>query len=372
MLVSSLTTEIYLYGSHLWKPSFVKVQRPSQAPDPNQDPGRLVLALPLLRKFLEFLASITREDTPLPSPKWAQPSLAASESTAVPLQTPSAAAMYQDGGGGDSLTAPEEEFANFSTVEWGRVVFVVVICFRLSFDMPSCPLWDGARGRRELELGRFLAIISGDCDGFYDEIISGGSANNSGGGSGANNQMNIVCATKLVFSVVKRKFDRRVAQLPPAEVLPSAAAAAALPPVSTPPIMSMFLGGFGGGGGGGFYGGGNGAGSSSNPHAAMTSDMRVGLDKSMRGCPMLDGSLDSFFPIWGDSSAAAAVPPDHPMPMGMMGGSVGGAVGPAAGGVGQPHPMPDLDSSSQAAMFQDLWATMNNEWSHGGPDDMTF
>ncbi|KAL8295915.1 hypothetical protein RB597_009048 [Gaeumannomyces tritici] len=366
MLVSSLSTEIYLYSSHLWKPSLMKAQRPGHALDPNQDPVRLALALPTLRTFLEFLASITREDTPQPSPNWTQ---AASESTAMPLQTPSTAALFQDGG--DPPAAPDEEFANFSTVEWARVVFAVVVCFRLSFDMPTCPLWDGARGRRELELGRFLAIISGDCDDFYDEIISGGSASNAAAvAARINPHMNVVCATKLVFSVVKRKFERRVAQLPPAEVPAAAAASTPVsPPVSSPTVMSMFLGGFGAGSaGGGFFGGGNGV-ASGNPHAAMTSDMRVGLDKSMRGCPMLDGSFDNFIPLWGDGSAAPAVPPDHPpIPMGMMGGSVGGGVG----GLGNANPMADLDSSSQAAIFQDLWTTMNNEWSYGGPDNMTF
>ncbi|OLN97254.1 hypothetical protein CCHL11_07711 [Colletotrichum chlorophyti] len=64
------------------------------------------------------------------------------------------------------------------------------------------------------------------------------------------------------------------------------------------------------------------------------------LPRSVRGCPMLDGSLDQYFPVWDQdlsrNGTHGLVPPAN----GMMGGQ---------------------------AAYNDLWTTMNMSW----PEDMT-
>ncbi|CCF45464.1 hypothetical protein CH063_03610 [Colletotrichum higginsianum] len=101
--------------------------------------------------------------------------------------------------------------------------------------------------------------------------------------------MDVLSASKLVFAVIKRKYEGRVAN------------------IDTPVNK---------------------------------------LPRSMRGCPMFDGSLDAYFPIWDQDAHQN-------------------------GTHGLVPPMPDgtLTMANGQPVYADLWATMTMGWSDGVSDD---
>ena len=110
----------------------------------------------------------------------------------------------------------------------------------------------------------------------------------------SNKPSDVVSASKVVLGVVKRKWDKRLAALNP-------------------------------------------------PHPGP-------IDKTMVGCPMLDGSLDPFIELWEEDFINTKLPSTV--------GSVSGAGGPA--------------EVSQPAVYHDLWATMTLGWTREGMDDIDF
>ncbi|TQN73413.1 hypothetical protein CSHISOI_02078 [Colletotrichum shisoi] len=156
-----------------------------------------------------------------------------------------------------------------SSIDWGRFIQATIVAIRLSFPLPLCPEWDHARAREQLQFDSYLAKLSTH----HEELTP------------STKSMDVLSASKVVFAVIKRKYEGRVAN------------------VDTPVNK---------------------------------------LPRSMRGCPMFDGSLDAYFPIWDQNGTHGLVPP-----------------------------MPDgtLTMANGQPLYADLWATMTMGWPDGVSDD---
>ncbi|KAI1779255.1 hypothetical protein F4818DRAFT_438041 [Hypoxylon cercidicola] len=207
----------------------------------------------------------------------------------------------------------------FSGPDMTRLILLVVLAYRLSFPMPACPGYDYAQGRQVLEFGMHLAKLSAIEE---EEDAAGKDGGGDGKSGGANKKVDVVTAMRVVLGSVKAKFDKKSAEL-------EAAAAAAA--------------------------------------AAEEGGRRA------RMCPMFDGSLDQYLPLWegqlhqqGDSSAV------------FMGSSYATSSHSSGGSSSAPVMATDSGVLSAAAMdgalypppagglskpvFHDLWATMTMGW----------
>ncbi|KAL0937637.1 zn 2cys6 transcription factor [Colletotrichum truncatum] len=171
------------------------------------------------------------------------------------------------------LTLDKAAFISFASVDWGRFIQTTIIAIRLSFPLPQCPEWDHARAREQLQFESYLSRLSTN----HEELTP--SAKN----------MDTLSASKVVFGVIKRKYEARVAN---AEV-----------PVNK-------------------------------------------LSKDVRGCPMIDGSLEQYFPVWDQSLNRTG-------PHGLVPTMPTGATTMVNG---QP-------------VYHDLWATMTMSWPDGPVGD---
>ncbi|KAK0382447.1 hypothetical protein CLIM01_00260 [Colletotrichum limetticola] len=167
---------------------------------------------------------------------------------------------------------PAAAFVELSSIDWGRFIQAVILAIRLSFPMPLCPEWDHARAREQLQFDSYLARL---CANSEAPTLT----------PATKSTMDVLSAGKVVFSVVKRKYEARVAN------------------IETPVNK---------------------------------------LPRTIRGCPMFDGSLDQYFPIWDQD---------------LNRDGTHGLVSPATNGTpvmvnGQP-------------VYHDLWATMTMNWPDG-------
>ncbi|OHF03527.1 hypothetical protein CORC01_01246 [Colletotrichum orchidophilum] len=172
------------------------------------------------------------------------------------------------------VNLPSSAFVELSSIDWGRFIQAVILAIRISFPMPLCPEWDHARAREQLQFDSYLARLCADSE----ELTLTPATKTS---------MDVLSAGKVVFAVVKRKYEARIAN------------------IETPVNK---------------------------------------LPRTIRGCPMFDGSLDQYFPIWDQD---------------MSRDGTHGLFAPAPNGTpamvnGQP-------------IYDDLWATMTMNW----PDGMT-
>ncbi|EGX96135.1 hypothetical protein CCM_00790 [Cordyceps militaris CM01] len=138
--------------------------------------------------------------------------------------------------------------AHFSTGDWGRLVLGVVVAMRLSFPLAECPAYDdGAWARDRLGFVAFLDAMTG---GAADGVVRTGAAKQQ------QQRVDVVSASKVVLAVVKEKYEQRLALL-------------------------------------------------MRRQQEMV-DAGEGWDKVVlprSTCPMLDGSLDRYFPLWDGSGA---------------------------------------------------------------------
>ncbi|KAK2021365.1 hypothetical protein LX32DRAFT_259081 [Colletotrichum zoysiae] len=172
------------------------------------------------------------------------------------------------------INLDKNAFLEMSSIDWGRLIQVVIAAIRLSFPMPLCPDWDHARAREQLQFDSYLAKLSAR----HEELTP------------STKSMDVYSASKVVFAVVKRKYEGRVANI-------------------SEPVNK--------------------------------------LPRSIRGCPIFDGSLDPYFPMW-----------DHDLNR----NGAHGLVPPVLNGT------PAVVNGQ--AVYTDLWATMTTEWPemNGDPD----
>ncbi|KAI0838307.1 hypothetical protein F5Y06DRAFT_269107 [Hypoxylon sp. FL0890] len=193
---------------------------------------------------------------------------------------------------------PAEQLGYFGSADIGRLILTIILAYRLSFPLPICPVYDYVQGRKVIDFGAVLAKLSAIDSDEGDGDNSSGKAT-----GGSTKKVNVVTAFKVVLGSLKAKFDKKSADLEAA--------------------------------------------------AEETS-------KRVRMCPMFDGSLDQYIPLWegqpgnmnfANSShitssldgGSSSMPPNHPVV------SLGAESGTAAG-------------YSKPAVFHDLWATMTMGW----------
>lgn len=183
---------------------------------------------------------------------------------------------------------------------------MTILGLRLSLPLPACPGWDDAFAREQLQFGAFLeGFTRGDgreTTGFMPSGV-------------ATTGMNVLAASRIVFDVVRQKYEGRLAKIGKTEL----AQESALDVPSQP-----------------------------QPETSSTAeDLTIAAPAAMTlgGCPMLDGSLDSYIPMWDQDLEA---PP--PVLSGLLdweGLNVDG--------------LPGMDSEN--TLPDEMWTTI--EWSPG-------
>jgi hypothetical protein len=233
------------------------------------------------------------------------------------------------------------DFNAFIGVEWGALILSIILGFRMSFPLLVCPEWDDRAARQVVRFEEYITRFCrlGDGGGGAAEVgaIPPPSAPVPGAAAGQAKSMDVLSASRIVLDMVKRKFMRRLVKLEgtrkrekqqqqqekeQVEALLAAAAAAAPHPMPAPIAASSR------------------AGREVPVHDSATS-----------GCPMMDGSLEPYYPYWdetfnnGLAAAGAFVPVTQ-------GGeqAAGAAVPPEPGSV----ELPD-----------DLWTAMTMGWAQG-------
>lgn len=205
-----------------------------------------------------------------------------------------------------------------------RLIVLVILAYRLSFPMPACPGYDYAAGRRVLDFGTHLARLSAldgkEGGGGSDGDRTGGKAKGETAAAAAK-KVDVVTAMRVVLGSVRARFDRKSAEL-------EAAAAAE----------------------------------------------EGGAGRRARMCPMFDGSLDQYLPLWegqqddgsfvGSSASASYATPSHSGSSSAptAADSVLSAAVAAAGTVDAALYPPLVDGAPAKPVFHDLWATMTMGW----------
>jgi hypothetical protein len=221
----------------------------------------------------------------------AYPSLSKLQSSIPPLNT-----FF------DTLIGLEPStFLSFCGVDWSRLILATILGLRLSFPAPECLLWDAEQARSRLRYEAFLARMSGADE---EDLTP------------ASRKVDILSASKVVIRMVKEKYERKV------ERVNAAAAEAAA-------VMSAS--------GGDVHAAG---------HLGNMSDAVTAIATRSAGCPMLDGSLEQYFPLWAGGLPSA---PDSEEMQGLSSSSPGMAAG------------------NQPLVFHDLWATMTMGWADQEP-----
>ncbi|KAK4041967.1 hypothetical protein C8A01DRAFT_14345 [Parachaetomium inaequale] len=230
------------------------------------------------------------------------------------------------------------EVNSFIGVEWGALILSVILGFRMSFPLLVCPEWDDRKARGVVRFGEYIDRLcrmgGGGTQGGGED--AGGSSSNpqvlpGASGGGQRRSMDVLSASRVVLEMVKMKFERRVAKLEKGaaaqqqqqqqqqQVEAMLGVVAPHPmPVPTPP------------GGGG----------------------RVPAhDSAVSGCPMMDGSLEPYYPYWDETFNSNLVASTFATAADAQGGEQGaGPAGLDPGGLGLPN---------------DLWTAMTMGWGQG-------
>ncbi|KAK1763596.1 hypothetical protein QBC33DRAFT_242303 [Phialemonium atrogriseum] len=211
-----------------------------------------------------------------------------------------------------ALALPAAELNAFTVVEWGAFILAVILGFRMSFPLPvACPAWDDGRARREIGFGGYLeGMASMGGGGRGGENVAAASASSSC----SRKNVDVLSASKVVLEVVRQKYEKRLARIERQQL-------ARRRQSEMQSSSGMGLG--------------------ADLDLSMPLDP-MELDKAMQGCPMMDGSLDSYFPHWDESFTTAN--PSMLAGTGMDNSPRGG------------------ESKTQPAGFPDLWATMTMGW----------
>lgn len=184
----------------------------------------------------------------------------------------------------------------------------MVLGYRLSFPLPDCPEWDdGAARATVVRFGEYLEKLAGM------------------GGEGVQQQgrMDVLSASKVVLGVLEEKFRRRAARLEPKR----RGVVGALWAVAT----------------------GQGQAGEGERVTAATGT----------GCPMLDGSMEAYFPVWDETFAVGR---------GVGGQHQGGGVGmdTTTTGMGMMLGGGGGGGGEEMAYGNDLWATISMGWAQDG------
>ncbi|KAL2269076.1 hypothetical protein VTJ83DRAFT_3922 [Remersonia thermophila] len=294
----------------------------------------------------------------------------------------------------------------FSGAEWSVLILSIILGFRMSFPLVACPDWDDVAARSAVRFGdyieRFCRMGGAGSQHAADIRASLASAATASKDGAAQKQpprsMDVLSASKVVLEMVKTKFWRRVARLEggsaseaqrryqaqqeqqqqqqqqrrqpypqqtyqyPVDLHGATAitTTTTTPAAAYPPPMTSIIAPWS-------------TVPLPTPPPPPPSTCPSYLDRSSTGCPMMDGSLESFFPYWDETftshhPAGTGKGARGPEPGVMFGGSSGGGGG---GGSGYENQMGSSGSAWWGLPPNDLWAAMTMGWAQGsaGGDD---
>lgn len=296
------------------------------------------------------------------------------------------------------LTLPAIELNTFTGVHWNNFIVSIIFGFRLSFPLAVCPEWDDKLARSKLRfheyVERFCRGWGGEDTGDSDEILERLRASRSSGQPTAANKtinLDILSASKVVLDIVRKQYTKKVAKCEPRSRPP--------PPTTTPGTGTNFN----------LHHPPN---SAINAPPPVESPRRARPERGSSNCPMMDGSMEPFYPYFDETFSAQLVPPlpvghagpvpnqtqaqqdiyhnhrplqqqqQQPPPtsaMGLLAGLWAGVTGGQATNIG---PVPTETAGGEAAgggggllvddggFNNDLWATMTMDWA--GQGDITF
>ncbi|KAK4145061.1 uncharacterized protein C8A04DRAFT_10993 [Dichotomopilus funicola] len=231
------------------------------------------------------------------------------------------------------LSLTPTDFNAFVGVEWRALIMAVILGFRMSFPLPLCPGWDAVAARPVLRFGEYVERLCRMGDGKSAECVvaeSNGRTKGDGGGSssggseqpqpqqqpGPVKSMDVLGASKIVLEMVRRKYVKRIAKAEAARAEASAALTA---------LQDQHMSG----------------------PAARAQPPSAAQDPATSGCPMMDGSLDPYYPYWDETfNTDLGMGSSSFAPHGAQVGSAG-QVGLGPGGTALPN---------------DLWATLTTGW----------
>jgi hypothetical protein len=104
------------------------------------------------------------------------------------------------------LSLPETSYLNFTTVQWGAMVQVVLVLSRLTFLMAANLGWDSDTTRSNVPLVMYL-----DCLCYRFQLLSSTPPD----GSETPKNPDVLYVFKMVLGSVKKSYERRVAQIEP-------------------------------------------------------------------------------------------------------------------------------------------------------------
>ncbi|KAK1758726.1 hypothetical protein QBC47DRAFT_295118 [Echria macrotheca] len=244
---------------------------------------------------------------------------------------------------------PAGEINAFASGDWGSMILGVILGYRMSFPLPTCPGWDDGAARKQLRFGEYLdrlCRMGGD----------GRDADEIGEGllRGRQGAMDVLGASKIVLGMLRKKYNKRVAKLEkarqPKGIIATMWAAATGSSSSQDPVVQL--------------------------EQQQQQQQQPGF-----GCPMLDGSLEPYFPYWDETFAR-----DH---LGQHGGGalgVGGGMGMGGDGMGGMEGMEGMEMAvggdglggggagagatagavAGQQQYPDLWATISMGWARDG------
>ncbi|KAI0913504.1 hypothetical protein F4823DRAFT_622280 [Ustulina deusta] len=221
-----------------------------------------------------------------------------------------------------SLAPPE--FGGFCGADYGRFIIAVILAYRLSFPvLGACREYDVAQGRRILELGEVLRKLVGTADeeaqgggGGEGEEDSKGKGREGAAAAKKLRKSDAPSALKVVLRSVKVKFEEKSAAFE---------------------AMS----------------------------AAATGEEWTARDLGS-SCPMLNGSLDQYIPLWAGQQSAGSYAASRTSSSGVTTEAVSSGLGldPGAQFVG---PMAQMglgvgSFEDKPLMYHDLWTSMTMGW----------
>ncbi|KAI0138080.1 hypothetical protein F4776DRAFT_77006 [Hypoxylon sp. NC0597] len=205
-----------------------------------------------------------------------------------------------------TTSLPAEQIGYFCSADIARLILTIILAYRLSFPLPACPGYDCIQGRKVMDFGAILTKLSSIDDDAESSPRDDETASNKAAG-GSSKKINVVTAFKVVLGSLKAKFEKKSADL----------------------------------------------------EAAVEENGR-----RAHSCPMLDGSLDQYIPLWeGQQGNMNFTGSPHTASSQSGSGSGNYLLGaptnsmlPSGAGSGT------ATGYAKPAMFHDLWATMTMGW----------
>lgn len=172
------------------------------------------------------------------------------------------------------LSLDKEEMNSFDGTEWVRFIKTIIIAVKMSFPLEACEGWRDGWARREIGLGDYLERLTSTAEE--------GNAR-TGKERERNAEIDVVSASKVVLKMVKKKFvkrtarmDRREEERERQEQLQQQQHSGVFAPAEFPVVDGGC------------------------PHVELGLG-NIPMDRSMQGCPMIDGSMDSYLTLWDES-----------------------------------------------------------------------